>query len=182
MSIREDISQYLQDYRGVLGWNSYTEVYTNTTIPHIEIPLYVKEASVPIRKPKTTELSTVQTTDPGTRADTTTNVIFFGAPDVLQTTLSGWTITPVSNTQWAPVDVNGNPLNWGQLSYNDIIGYFIEGRFNRNVRGAWQRKDPDYYTTPRGHQYINPIIAAWQPQAQPVQRKQAFDMTLFLEA
>lgn len=182
MAIREDINQYLADYRGILGWNSFTEPYTNVTRPPIAIPLYLKEASMPIRKPKVTEIDTIQTMDPGTQQQTTTSVLFFGAPDVLTTQLSGWIITPVSNHQWAPVDANGNPLNYGQLSYTDIIGYYIQGRFNRNRSGAWQRQDPDYYITPRGQKYTNPIIQIYQPQAAPVMKKQSFDMTLYLES
>jgi hypothetical protein len=181
MGIREDIYQYLADYRGVLGWNQYQDPFTGKGVPAIEIPLYIKDAQVPTRKVKMTEVSTIQTIDPGTQMDTTTQVIFYGPPDVLQQQITGWTITPVVNGVWAPVDKFGNPLNWGQLSYNDIIGYFIEGKMFRNLAGTWQRRDPDYYTTPRGQQYTNPVIATFSPSAAAVQKKQPFDMLLYLE-
>lgn len=181
MSIREDIAAYLSDYRGILGWTGYTEVFSSAVIPTIEIPLYVKESPIPTRRQKLTEISTLQTMDPGTQMETTTQIIFFGAPDILQVEISGWTITPTSNSVWAPVDASGSALGWGSISYNDIITYFIKGRLNRNAVGTWQRRDPDYYISPRGQRYNNVTVATYQPTAAPVQKKQPFDMTLFLE-
>lgn len=168
-------------YGGVLGWDSFTEPFTSTARPGIEIPLFLKEYAVPFRKPKLTEISTIQRVDPLGGHDISTNVLIFGMPDVLQTTMSGWIITPISNKVWQPYDITGTPLGWGQLNFADIITYFIEGRLNRNRGGAWIRKDPDYFISPGANKYNNPIIADFQPTATTVQVKQPFTMTLYLE-
>lgn len=181
--MRQDIVQQLADYRGVLHWDSFS-AYDNggvVTRPAVDIPLYIKEHPLPFRKPKPTEIATVPTIDPMSGFDNSWQAVFWGAPDLLQITVSGWIITPIASGAFTPVDAAGSLLNLGNISYAELISAYIEGRMNQTIKGASQRKDPTYYISPQGHKYNNPIIAVWDPQYSPTMRKQPFSMTLYLE-
>lgn len=167
-----DIASQVNRYKGILGWSS----------PYaLEIEMFIKEHPIPVRKPKTTEISAVSQYEPTSLMNMDTPTMFYGSPDALQLQLSGWLITPKSGNQWAPTDRSGSVLNVGNLSYADIISGLITGRLNQSGGGGFVRKDPDYYISPYGHRYNSPIIAAWEPQYSVNMRKQPFSMTLFLE-
>lgn len=180
--MKVDVYQQLADYRGVLKWNGYTDGI-GRTFPAIDIPLYVKSHQIPVRKPKITELMSgpLATVTGSYILDAGINVIFEGAPDSLTMDVSGFIITPTSNGQWAPVDASGNPLNIGNVSYVDLVTMFLNGDMFQNVSNYIERKDPDFYVTPYGQEYINPIISNWVPTYQPQMKRQQFDMTLILE-
>lgn len=182
--MKHDVIAQLADYRGVLHWNGYTDGGGNVR-PVVDLPLYIKEHPIPIRKPKLTEISTVTMLDHQTQRDTGVNVLFWGAPEPLTLTLGGWLLTPV-----VPVTSGGLTIGhkWSipeyptqNISYAELISAYIEGRLNLSAGGAWQRRDPDYYISPYGHQFTNPIITTWEPSYQPNMAKQAFNMTLLLE-
>lgn len=184
---RLDIAQMVADYRGVLHWNSFS-TYSNgvsLTRPALDLPLFIKDHPIPVRKPKVTEVVTVPTIDPFSGKDTHASYLFFGSPDILQVVLSGWIITPkADSTSWgATVDgsQSGTSLGLIEKSYGDIVAMYIEGEMNQTIGGAWQRKDPDYYITPHGQRYNNPKIATWDIQYTTNMRKQLFNMTLYLE-
>lgn len=160
--MKSDIIQQLADYRGVLGW-------TNT----IEIPLYLKEHTIPQRKPKPTEINSVSSVDHKTGLDTTTQMLFFGAPDVLQTSISGFILTPWAGNSWS--------TPWGNINYAEVVSYMLEGILNRTPTGRPKRRDPDYYITPYGKKYEKPIIAVWEPAMTNNPKKQTFSATLYLE-
>lgn len=174
---------YVNRYKGILGWNGGTQLETGVYFPPIEVELFIKEHPIPIRKPKPTEVVTMPQVTPVDRShDTSTAAIFFGAPDLLQLQLSGWIITPKINNQWRVTDTAGNPLNWGNITYAEVIGYLLSGQANMTRGQAMIRRDPDYYISPYGLQYAKPIVAQWEPQYSPNMRKQPFSMTLYLES
>lgn len=179
--MRSDILAQIADYRGVVGWNAFTEPYNNTARPAIEVPLYIKEHPIPSRRPKITELASVSDIDSASGFEVSQNYLFRGAPDALQVTISGWTITPMVNSRWDPKDINGNSLNIGDVSYPEIISAYIEGRMNKTLTGGWQRKDPDYYVTPYGQKYTKPIVNSFDPSFTTNPRKHSFSMSLILE-
>lgn len=174
--MRYDIAQQLTDYRGVLGWNAVGGKW-----PAIEIPLYIKDHPLPLRRPKVTEINTAPLNDPVSGYELSTQTIFFGSPDLLQISITGWMITPKSNNQFSPKDISGAALSVGNISYPELVMAFIEGRMNISATGAFNRKDPDYYVTPYGHRYNSPIISAFDASYSPTMKKQTFNMTLLLE-
>lgn len=177
-----DVAAQIADYRGVLGWNSFTNAF-GTLIPAIEVALYCKEHSIPSRKPKFTELySAPMLIGDGTKLwNNQLRVIFEGSPDPLAVDISGWIITPTSNNKWAPVSKTGATLNLGNVSYADIVTMFITGQMTPTVSGYVERKDPDYYISPYGQQYVDPVIISWEPSYAPVQKKQPFTLSMYLE-
>lgn len=176
--MRSDIVGQLEDYRGVLTWNSFTEPYGSTFHPTVEIPLYLKEMSVPSRRPKITEIVSVTEIDSASGMEVGSNFLFWGAPGALSVTLTGFLITPMNGNVWAPVSSTGTALNLGNVNYADIISAYIEGRMNKTITGGIQRKDPDYFITPNGHKYIRPIITSFEPQHTTNARKMQFTMAL----
>lgn len=184
MATRQDIYQQLASYRGILGWEAFTDAQGNNR-PKVEVELYIKDHPIPIRKPKLTEINTVTNFHPYESRETNTQALFFGAPDTLQLAISGWIITPivVSGTGYAfsPKDVSGSVLPYGNVSYAEVIGAYISGKLNLSAVGSYQRKDPDYYISPYGHQFLVPTISVWSPQYAVNMKRQAFSMTLLLE-
>lgn len=174
--MRLDIAQQLADYRGVLGWNAVSGKW-----PAIEIPLFIQEHPIAIRKPKILELATYGTADPISGKDQKVHYIFRGAPDLLTLTISGWIITPKVSNAFSPKDKLGADLNIGNISYGEIILAFIEGHMDISAAGSFNRKDPDYYITPYGQQYNGPVIQTFEMQYTPTMKKQSFNMTLLLE-
>ncbi len=185
MSIRSDIYQTLASYKGILGWAGYTDG-GGTVVPTIEIELFCKEVSKPIRKQKMTEISTIQTTVPVSATagyDGSSKTIFWGAPDLLQTSLSGWTITPVVASHYDPRAADGTSLysTFGNVTHSEIVSALIEGRLDLDSTGRPRSRHPNYYISPYGHQYIDPIISVWEPGHTPSPKKQTFSCTLYLE-
>jgi hypothetical protein len=180
MAAISDIVAQLASYRGFIGWNGFTDGAGNVR-PPVRIELFIKDHPLPMRKPKFTEVMSISQIDPRSNLDTAFKGIFFGAPDILQVAFSGWIISPVSNNQWALKDANGTTLNYGNISYTEVISRYLAGEYNLTVSGAARRKDPDYYITPYGQQYDKPVIAIWDPQYSSVRQKQPFTMTLYLE-
>lgn len=182
--MRQDIYQQLASYRGYLEWDTFSTAYDNGALvgrPKVVIELYIKETGVPIRKPKVTEINTIPVKDPLSGFDTRAQALFWGAPDILQVSLSGWIITPLSGNSWATVDSAGSALGLGNICYPELIDAYIEGRMNKTINEGTQRRDPDRYITPHGSVYNNPIIAAWDWNFTLNRRKQTFSMTLWLE-
>lgn len=182
--MRQNAAQQLADYRGVLGWSSYTDGRGNFR-KATEIPLYIREQGIPMRRPQVTEINTATMLDPGSYKDTGVNAIFWGTPEPLQVLITGFIITPTlrvgDTVQWDPKALDASSLNYGNLAYTDIISAYIEGRLNLNVAGVWMRRDPNYFITPQGHKYNDPIIVQYEAQYTTSMRKQQFNMTLFLE-
>lgn len=192
-----DIRSALASYRGFIGWNAFTDG-EGTVHPAVRVEVYLKDFQIPSRRMKTTESRTISQIEPISKADMSFAGVFFGLGDVLQTQCSGYIITPtkviysttpvagqpkppVLGYQWDTRDVSGNVLNYGNVSYVEIISSYIAGTMNPTLGGAPQRRDPDYFITPHGHVYDKPIIAAWDPGYTVNQRKQSFSMTLYLE-
>lgn len=179
-----DITQQLTDYRGVLGWNSWTDP-TGASRKAVEVELFCKEHSIPIRKPKFTEVNTLpMLTGLAQQHNTGVQAIFWGAPDILQASVSGWIITPYNSLtpEWLPKALDGTSLGCGNLTYGEYVLSLISGFGNTTPAGAPVRKDPNYYVDPYGHKYDNPIIAAFESQLTTNPRKQTFSMTLYLES
>lgn len=152
-----DVVQQLSNYKGILGWTST-----------IEIELFIKNHPIPVRRPKTTELSLVQQIDDNSNLDTAFKGIFFGSPDPLELQLDGWLITPISSHQFN--------TTYGNKSYAEVISGFLSGELN-----SGQRRDPDYYISPYGQKFGSPIISNWEPRYTATMIKQEFSMTLILE-
>ena len=174
--MRLDIVQQLADYRGVLGWNAVGGKW-----PDIEVPLFIQEHPIPLRKPKLTEVALAGITDPISGKELRTHYIFSGAPELLSLAISGWIITPTASGAFTPKDKAGSNLSLGNVSYGEIILAFIEGHMDISSAGAFNRKDPDYYITPYGQKYNSPIIQAFDLSYTPTMKKQQFNMTLLLE-
>lgn len=172
---RQNAVSQLSDYRGVLHWNGFTDG-KGSVRSAIDIPMYIREHPIPLRKPKLTEVSTIPMKDVAGETDTSTQALFWGTPDLLQIQISGFLITPTVNKQWSITEFAGE-----NVSYAEIISAYIEGRLNLSSGGMWQRRDPDYYISPGGQRYNNPIISIWEPSYTPNRRKQQFSMTLLLE-
>lgn len=172
---RQNASSQLSDYRGVLHWNGYTDGKAFVR-PAIEIPMYIREHPIPMRKPKLTEVSTIPMEDVAGERDTSVQALFWGTPDLLQIQISGFLLTPTTNGRWSIPEYPDD-----NVSYAEIISAYIEGRLNLSAGGMWRRRDPDYYISPQGHRYNNPIISIWEPQYTAVRTKQQFTMTLLLE-
>lgn len=160
--MKSDIIEQLADYRGVLGWDS-----------SIEIPLFIKDHPIPQRRSRATEITTVPSADHKTGMDVTTQLLFFGAPDILQVSISGFIITPWDGNQWV--------TPFGNVTYGEIVSMFLEGVLNRSPTGYPQRRDPDYYITPYGQKYDKPIISVWDTSMTLHPKKQIFSATIYLE-
>lgn len=183
MTIRPDFTQQAS-YKGLVGWNSYTEPLNSTARPAIEIELFVKDHSIPVRQLKTQEVVTATRFEPVEERDVSTAGIFYGSPELLQVTLSGVLKTPKnSSLRFAPKDKSGTLLSgMTNLTYGDIITMFLQGALNRTIGGAFQRKDPDYFISPYGNTYTSPIISVWEPgYVNTSSKMQSFSMTLLLE-
>lgn len=179
-------SDYTQSasYKGYLGWNAYTEPLNSLSRPAVQIELFIKQMTLPIRNPKVQEMNTNTQFDPVSGKDVSTKGIFYGGPDILQVQLQGFVKTPKNaSLQYTPKDASGTLLSgMTGVSYTDLISMYIEGALNQTTGGAWQRDDPDYFISPYGNTYNKPIIAVWEPSyANTNAKQQAFNMTLFLE-
>lgn len=183
--MRQDITAQLASYKGILGWEQFTEPYSGTVRKKLEVELYIKNMPLPQRKPKFQEINTVDQIDHRSGKDITTRVIFAGATDILQTQVDGFLLTPWTQTQtdryWTPLAYDGSNLGFDRYNYGEIVTMYIEGDMNRNAGGAPQRKDPDYFITPHGQQYSSPVISQWDTQMTVNPRKQQFTMTIYLE-
>lgn len=181
---------YVQRYRGYLGWEGFTDGQS-VVVPPMEVELYIQNYQVPIRKPKITEHVTISQIDPVSGHEAGSAGIFYGAPSLLQMELTGWTVTlQDSNKQWILKDRNGTTVSpisgspstfWGNIPYSEVVNVYLSGRINLTANGAYQRRDPDYYISPGGLRYSNPIISAYTSNFQPGVKKQLFTMTLLLE-
>lgn len=178
-----DVDQQTTDYRGLFGWNTFTQPFGTTSRPAMEIELFIKEHSIPIRKKKMTEITGVQQIEPRSERETGTVAVFEGAPDMLTLTLSGWTRTPITSGAYAPTDKNGTTVAaFAGLSYTEIISAYLDGRMNQSIGEAYQRLDPDYFISPYGHKYNNPVISVWEPAGiAGYGKKHNFSCTLLLE-
>lgn len=184
MAVKADFTQQ-SSYKGLLGWNAYTEALNSTARPAVEIELWLKEYSIPIRQPKIQEVATATQFDPIGQRDISTAGIIYGGPDVLQVTMTGFLKTPKdSGLLFAPVDKSGAALSgMSDMTYGDIITMYIEGSLNKTVGGAWMRKDPDYFISPYGNTYTDPVIMSWEPSFVNTNSKlQSFSTTLMLES
>lgn len=183
MTVRADFTNQAS-YKGLLGWNAFTESLGSKSRPAIEVELFIKDHSIPVRQPKTQEVVTLTQFDPMTQRDVSSKGIFYGGPELLQATISGFLKTPKDGSLlFAPVDKSGAALSgMSDMTYGDIITMYIEGSINQTVGGAWQRKDPDYFISPYGNTYVSPVISTWEPSFVNTNSKlQAFSMTLTLE-
>lgn len=181
MTTNHNFLTQIASYKGFLGWNAFVDG-SGVTRPATEVELFIKEHPIPVRRPKVTEVYAKNSIDPMTQYDTGFKAIFYGQPDLLQIQLSGWIITPITSSAWVPADLSGTPLSYaGNISYAEVINNYITGEYNQTSAGAFQRKDPDYYTSPHGQVWTNPIIASWEPEYTVNRRKQAFTLTLWLE-
>lgn len=183
MTIRPDFTQQ-SSFKGYIGWNAFTEALNNVSRPAVQVELRIKEHGIPVRQPKIQEIVTASRFDPVEQRDISTAGMFYGAPDLLQVTISGVILTPKdSSDRYSPKDANGVALaNMTNMTYADIIQMYIEGSINRTIGGAWQRKDPDYFISPYGNTYSRPVIMTWEPGFVNTSSKlQSFSMTLALE-
>lgn len=178
--MRSDVVAQLSDYRGALGWYSFTDGQSNVR-PYMEIELFIKEYPIPYRKPKITEVNTLSNLD-SQGYDASIQAIFWGSPEPLQVNMNGWLITPYEDARWKLKDKFGNNVFTSQnMTYGDVISAYIEGRLNLSSKGAFQRKDPDYFISPHGQQYSNPVITVWEPSYSVHPMKTPFSMTILLE-
>ncbi len=178
-----DIDAAVTDFRGVLGWNAFTQPLGTTARPAVEVELFIKEHSIPTRKKKVQDINTISLTEPNSEKEMGTQAIFEGGVEPLQVTLSGWTKTPIVGGYYEPRSLAGTALTGFQaITYTELIGYYIEGRMNQTVGGAYQRRDPDYFISPYGQKYNNPVISIWEPEALVgYPKKHNFTATLLLE-
>src|ERR1700759_2899692 len=153
--MRSDINAQLADYRGILGWAQFTDAYTGTVFKAIEIELYFKDFPIAIRKPKVTEINTISVIDHRSQMDRTTNLLFFGAPDILQVSAGGSIVTPTVSKQYTPKALDGTAFPVGNISYGEIVNAFIQGEISRTVAGPGLRVDPAYFISPYGQKYLN---------------------------
>lgn len=183
MALRSDFTQQVS-YKGLLGWNAYTEALGSVARPAIEVELFIKEHGIPVRQLKTQELVTNVQFDPVEQRDMSTAGMFYGAPELLQVNLTGFIKTPKnSSSRFVPKDKSGTLLSgMTNLTYADIITMFLEGSINRTTGGAWQKKQPDYFISPYGNTYTKPAVMTWEPGYVSTNSKlQSFSMTLILE-
>lgn len=174
---------------GYLGWYAYSQALNGTFRPAVEIELFIKDHSIPSRKPKYSELYTVSRFDPSSDVNINVSAITEGAPDLLSVTLSGFTKTELSVSQetgslrYRPLDANGDPLvSCVGLTYVEVISDYLSGVMNISRGGGMQRKDPDYFISPYGHRYGKPIVQIWEPEAvASFAKKHNFSCTLLLE-
>lgn len=192
MTYLDHVSQSdpLYPFRSRLVWNAYINS-AGVSIPRIEIEMFIKDYPIPVRKPKLTEINTLTQPDPVTGHERNAQGLFFGAPEPLQVSFSGWIITPVTPVysgatvigyKWRPVDYTGAALGWGNISYTQVISAFIQGELNPTTNGSLRRKDPDSFIAPYGQSFQNPVITSFSPQESVNMKKQAFSMTLLLES
>ena len=182
MTMQTDWINQLADYRGVLtfpGFSSATPV---------NIPLYIKQHPIPVRKPKVSEITTIPTTLPAAAPAWTsaTGAVFYGSSEPLTLQLQGWVITPTISTtiNWDPTydgSFGGVSLGLLDWSYGDVICGYMEGRLGANSIGLWQQNDPVSYTDPYGRQYASPVITAFDYEYVNPHKKQSFNLTLWLE-
>lgn len=180
--------ELVPDYRGVFGWNEYSarnfaDPDNEKIQPAFEVELFLKEHSIPIRKKKITEVTTIGSIT-GEGIEGGTQMVLEGAPELLTVSLAGWTRTPINaQGHYAPTDLEGNEVaDLAGYSYSEIVSLYIEGHMNLTPFRALQRKDPDYFITPYGQKYLNPTISVWEsaPQAgQP--KKHNLTATVLLE-
>lgn len=175
-------SAQVESYTGQLGYSA------TASTTSIIIPLYLKEKTVPIRKPVSQQINTISGFD-AADMETQVQATFFGAPEPLQTTISGWLITPTGTSgayrYWKPTstgDSSGSNLGFDSMSYADIIMAYTEGRAMANdIYDPWRRIDPTHYIDPYGNMYLFPKILNFEAAYTPVAKKQTFSMTLWLE-
>lgn len=190
---------FTQDYgprAGYLGWDSFVQASDGATRPAVEIELFIKEHSLPVRKKKFSEIYTIDRQDPGSDIGLGNAVIFEGGPDALTVTISGFCKTPIDSdyvtapSTWhygsyhfKPKTRAGDDLAWADgLTYVEVISHYLEGRANLSAGLNMQRRDPDYFISPYGHKYNKPIVSVWEPSAvSGYVKKHNFSATLILE-
>lgn len=183
MSISFNPTEQTGDYRGVFGWDAFTQPMLDIIRPAFEVELFLKEHSLPQKKIKVTELSTVSLIDPFSHKETSTRTMFEGAPDPLSVTLSGSIHSKIVGGVFTPYDKDGSVWSDFEGYTNaEIVSLYLEGYMNLTAGEAPQRKDPDYYITPNGHKYLNPVITVWEVQAVAgYPSKHNFSATVLLE-
>lgn len=191
----QQITEGTTNYGGVLHWNAFTDNYTSTAYPAIDVELWIKEHSIPARKKNTNEINTPSYYDSHADLDTGVNAIFEGAPELLAITLSGMLKTPISNNKptspyYYPSRVGVYlPMSGGSaitplvsIHYGEIVMLLISGEINRTAGGAFQRKDPNYFIDGYGNKYTNPVIQSWEASTVGGSPKhQSFSATILLE-
>lgn len=163
MKAPQEISQATTNYGGLFHWNAFTDAYTSTNYPAIEVELFIKEHSIPARKKNTSEINTPSYYDSHSDMDVGVNAIFEGAPDLLSVSISGMLRTPTTNGYYTPRDVTNTPvLPLLGVHYGEVVMLMISGEINRTAGGAFQRKDPTYFIDGYGNRYDNPVIQTWE--------------------
>lgn len=171
------------NYGGVLHWDAFTDAYTSTSYPAIDIELFIKEHSIPSRKKNVSEVNTIRMRDPHADLSRGSNGLFEGSPDLLTLTLTGQLKTSVSSGHYAPKSAAGSAIaSLAGYHNGEIVMLLISGELNRSVGGAWIRKDPDYIIDGYGHKYTNPVIQTWESSpVAGVPKAQSFTGTFLLE-
>ena len=172
-----------------LNWTSQSNseaslVYASTDQhPAITIPLYVQDYNLPVRGQKFQDVSTVDSVMSGYQAGARAG--FFGNQEPLQTSLSGFIITPTSNTGFTPTTdgtKTGTSLGLTSVCYPEIILAYMEGRMQRTAQGAFQRRDPAQFIDPYGNVFTSPYVISFEAQFTVTPKRQTFTMELWLGA
>lgn len=173
-------------YGGALAFPGTTE--SSYTVPSCVIPLYIKSYSVPTRKPKFSEVATSAMKDAG-NFNISAQYVFEGQPEPLQTTLSGFFITPTAlyggKNIWNPTDnglATGSALGLLGMSYPELVAAYTEGRASVNASGYGTRINPTYFIDPYGTTYNTVRIVQFDSAFTPTYKRQTFTMTLALES
>lgn len=190
----------------ILNWTSQRleeaslKFPATTSYPEVVIPLYIAEYQMPARVQKFQDIATNETLADGYAAGFKAG--FFSAPEPLQTTFSGWVITPmtaisglpaadiVAGTQaphqkWSPTTdgtATGTSLNLSYVNYAELILAYIEGRMDRTAQGGFIRHDPSEFVDPYGNVYTTVYITVFEANMTVTAKKQTFNMTLWLGA
>lgn len=184
--MRNNATIQLQQYGGLLVWEEYTEVYSGGWRPQMQIPLYIKDFPIPFRNRKNQEVYTRPSQEHITGTETTTKMLFEGAPDILQVQFTGFILTPWDGSTWqlyidGRATLGGLTPIYSGFTYGEAVEMYVNGQMNRQVTGRPKRRDPDYFVAPYGQKYINPVIASWDTAFTVNPRKQTFSCALYLE-
>lgn len=188
----------------ILNWGSQRSEeaslkYAATSIhPETVIPLYVAEYSMPVRAQKFQDVSINESLSDGFASGFKAG--FFAAPEPLQTTVSGFLITPMDaisglpvatplqgtqapHLKWSPTTngtATGSSLGLPYVNNAELILAYMEGRMERTAQGAFVRKDPSEFVDPYGNVYSNAYVLTFEANMTVTAKKQTFSMTLWL--
>lgn len=166
--------------------------------PEVVIPLYVTEYSMPVRVQKFQDVSMNESLADGFASGFKAG--FFAAPEPLQTTLSGFLITPMDeiaglpsaaplqgrqapHRKWCPTtngESTGTSLNLPYINNAELILAYMEGRMERTAQGAFVRKDPSEFVDPYGNVYTGVYVLTFEANMTVTAKRQTFSMTLWL--